>query len=141
MLIQKSINSLLILNVHHSSFVIFEGCNYLGILYIPLEPISTPQLLANYKKIWQKELSIVKKGRIVKKYISWKANYLHALNLQFHMVLTRGFAIFSFFPTVSIASVSYFFSWIQEHGPTLRSCKREKKGRPGLTRRMIKWPH
>ena len=36
-------------------------------LILPLEPISTPQLLANYKKIWQKELSIVKKGRIVKK--------------------------------------------------------------------------
>ena len=38
-------------------------------LILPLEPISTPQLLANYKKIWQKELSIVKKGRIVKKNI------------------------------------------------------------------------
>ena len=69
MLIQKSINSLLIPNVHHSSFVIFEGCNYLGILYIlPLEPISTPQLLTNYKKkIWQKELSIVKKRSNSKK--------------------------------------------------------------------------
>lgn len=48
-------------------------------------------------------------------------NALHALNLEFHVVFSGGFAIFPFLPTVSITSITDFLSRIEEHGTTFGS--------------------
>lgn len=42
-----------------------------------------------------------------------KCTYLGALNFQFHVILARGFAIFSLFPTVAVTSIAHFFARVQ----------------------------
>ena len=53
--------------------------------------------------------------------------YLHALNLEFHVVFSGGFAIFPFLPTVSIAPITHFLARIEEHGTTFGSGEKKER--------------
>ena len=57
---------------------------------------------------------------------TFDTTYLHALNLEFHVVFSGGFAIFPFLPTVSITSITHFLSRIEKHGTTFGSEKKQE---------------
>ena len=47
--------------------------------------------------------------------------YLHALDLQFHVVLSGRFAIFPLFPAIPIFPVFHFLPVVEDHGAILGS--------------------
>ena len=67
--------------------------------------------------------------RILNKIYSGKDAHLHALNLEFHMVFSGGFSIFSFFPAVAITTVANLFPRVEEHGTTFWSENDKEKWR------------
>jgi hypothetical protein len=68
-----------------------------------------------------------RRATILNKKNSRKNAHLHALNLEFHMVFSGGFSIFSFFPAVAITTVANLFPRVEEHGTTFWSENNKEK--------------
>ena len=75
---------------------------------------------------WRVELTQYVVVKSLQKQILLDTTYLHALNLEFHVVFSGGFTIFPFLPTVSITSITHFLSRIEEHGTTFGSEKKHE---------------
>ena len=52
--------------------------------------------------------------------------YLNSLNLQFHVIFSGSFSIFSFLPAIPIPTIAYFFAGVQQGRSTFGSAKKLK---------------